>query len=205
MLRIVWSIVVVGCGVVFAEIGAAQSPARITAEGRLKFAAPDGEWNENNDINSGFGGGISAQIWLTPAFGVYGGWDWLRFTTDRPDLPHTFVSTAVDSGFRIGIIAEYLRGAASVTPFLFAGGMLNTTSFTIGDNREYFGITSNRELGREFGGGLNFPFTTFSMLTPSVSYRTHPATFGPPDLAARNQVTVSYVMFDLGMRVFLGQ
>jgi hypothetical protein len=205
MIRIVWTVVVIGCGSWIAQTAAAQSPARLSAEARVKFAAPDGEWNENNDINPGFGGGINAQIWLTPALGVYGGWDYLRFTTDRPDLPHTYQSRAVDSGFRLGIIAEYLRGTASVTPFIFGGGMFNTTAFSVGDNREYFGIRSNRELGREFGGGLNFPIGPFTTLTPSVSYRTHLATFGPADVAQRNQITVSYVTFDMGMRLDVGR
>jgi hypothetical protein len=198
MLRIFLTLLVIGCASLLPQSLTAQEAARFMAEGRLKMVVPEGRWNDDNDINRGMGGGLNGQIWLVPFFGVYGGWDWVQFTIDRPDLPHTVSSTAIDSGYRFGFLTPYVRGP--IGSFIFAGGIFNTTSFAIFDNREGRSITSNRELGTEIGAGLIIPVGPLASLTPQLGYRTHRANFGGPGV---NETTVSYIMLDLGLRMNL--
>lgn len=202
MRRIVRTLALAAFGVVLHAPAHGQSTSMFGVEGRLGMTAPVGPWNEDNSLNYGMSAGLNGQAWITPSIGLYAGWDWNRFTIDRPDLDHTVTATAVDTGFRGGVINPYrIRGSRLGTPYIFAGGMLNRTSYHLSDGRESRGISSNNGLGYEVGAGLSVPIGRASALTPSIRYRTHQAVFGPPGQQGINETTVSYIMLDVGFRV----
>lgn len=203
MRRTFFTLLVAGFGGAAVNAALAQTPPRFAVEGRVGGAAPTGQWNDTNEINYGMSAGLNAQFWLTPSFGLYAGWDWTRFSMDRPDLAHTIDATAVDSGFRGGAITPYRMRSGATAPFLFAGGLFNRTAYYLSDGREVAGLTSNENLGYEVGGGLSIPLGG-SVITPTISYRTHQAVFGPPGGGAGpNEVTVIYILANVGIRVGL--
>ena len=202
MRRTVCTLVLAVCSTFVSEAAFAQGADRFGVEGRLGVTAPIGQWNDDNSLNYGYSAGLNAQAWLTPSIGLYAGWDWNRFTVDRPDLNASVTATAIDTGFRGGVINPYrIRGSRLGTPYIFAGGMLNRTSYYLSDGRESRGVSSNNGLGYEVGAGLSMPIGPASALTPSIRYRTHQAVFGPPGGQGLNETTVSYIMIDVGIRV----
>jgi hypothetical protein len=180
----------------FAAGGTAQAQGifPLAVEARGAFAMPQGEWNDGDEIGNGFGYGINARLQVFPLISIYGGWDRYSFDVDGD-------SEATDTGLHAGgYISLPLSAVTGVSPFAFAGVVYNSTT------RPFSGVTGSAEsddgLGYEVGAGLAIPFAPTLSLTPALRYRSHKAEF-PSITGADSELTVSYISFDLGLKLGL--
>ena len=176
-----------------AASASAQGIIPLAAEVRGGLALPQGDWNDNDALGTGFGYGFSIRMQLMPLISAYGGWDRYTFNIDGP-----VDADAEDTGFQLGAqVSLPLSLVTGVSPFAYAGALFNTTTTTIGDGTRT--SESDRGIGYEVGAGLAFPFAPTLTITPQVRYRTHGAEFH--DGAGGQDLTVSYLSFDLGLRL----
>jgi hypothetical protein len=180
----------------FAAGGTAQAQGifPLAVEARGAFAMPQGEWNDGDEIGNGFGYGINGRLQVFPLISIYGGWDRYSFDVDGD-------SEATDTGLHAGgYISLPLSAVTGVSPFAFAGVVYNSTELA------FSGVTSSAEsddgLGYEVGAGLAIPFAPTLSLTPAVRYRSHNAEF-PSITGGDSELTVSYISFDLGLKLGL--
>lgn len=174
----------------------AQGILPIAVEGRAGLALPQGDWNESDNLETGFGYGINLRLQVMPLISLYGGWDRYSFgVEDAEDFD------AVDSGLHLGgQISLPLSAVTGVSPFAFAGLLYNRTTMGFEDGGVGVEVESDNALGYEVGAGLAFPFAPTLSLTPAVRYRSHSADF-PGAGAGDVETTVSYLSFDVGLKL----
>ena len=163
--------------------------------GRGGFALPQGEWSDDAGVDGGFGYGINARLQIFPVISLYGGWEKYTFDTEAETIE------ASDTGLRGGAhVSVPLSALTGVSPFAFAGVVYNETSFKVEEVDGEFEADS--EFGYEVGAGVAFPIAPTLSLTPSVRYRAHPAEL-PAGEAGTDDIDVSYLVFDIGLKLGL--
>lgn len=174
----------------------AQGILPIAVEARGGYAIPQGDWNEGDALSNGFGYGLNLRLQILPLISLYGGWDTYNF-----DLEDVENADARDSGLHLGgQIALPLSAVTGVSPFAFAGVVYNRTEMGIEDGGVTVEVESDDGFGYEVGAGLAFPFAPTLSLTPAVRYRSHSAEF-PGGEDGENDTTVSYISFDVGLKL----
>jgi opacity protein-like surface antigen len=174
----------------------AQGIIPIAVEGRAGLALPQGDWNDADNVETGFGYGLNLRLQLLPLISVYGGWDRYSFGVEGAEE-----FDAVDSGLNLGgQISLPLSAVTGVSPFAFAGILYNRTTTVFESGGVMVEGESDNELGYEVGAGLAFPFAPTLSLTPAVRYRSHTAEF-PRGGADQLERTVSYLAFDIGLKL----
>lgn len=175
----------------------AQGLLPFAVEVRGGFAIPQGEWNDSDAIENGFGYGINARLQILPLISLYGGWD--KYSFEMDDLGGSD-SDASDSGLHLGAqLSLPLSAVTGVSPFAFAGMVYNRTSMAFTSAGTTIEAESDDGFGYEIGAGLAFPFAPLLTLTPAVRYRTHSADF--PSAVGSGETTVSYLSFDVGLKL----
>lgn len=173
----------------------AQGIIPIAVEGRAGLALPQGDWNDGDDLETGYGYGLNLRLQLMPLISVYGGWD--RYSFGIEDMEDV---DAVDSGLQLGAqVSLPLSMITGVSPFAFAGVVYNSTTLGFDDGTTSIEAESDDAVGYEVGAGLAFPFAPTLSLTPAVRYRTHSADFSVG--GEEFDTTVSYISFDVGLKL----
>ncbi|HEX6924440.1 MAG TPA: outer membrane beta-barrel protein [Longimicrobiaceae bacterium] len=177
----------------------AQGIIPIAVEGRGAFALPQGEWNDAEALSNGFGYGFDIRLQVMPLISIYGGWDTYSF-----DLEDIEDADANDSGVHLGgQLSLPLSGLTGVSPFAFAGLVFNQTEMAFENNAVSLEVESDRGVGYELGAGLGFPFAPALTITPQVRYRSHGADFPGVGEEEDEDVTVSYLSFEVGLKLGL--
>lgn len=185
---------------VLATVQAAEAQApQIVLEARGGFAIPTGEWNDEDVLENGFGFGGNVKAMVTPMVGVYGGWETYMFGIDDEETGDVDAD-ATDSGFRAGVVLEIPMAAyPSITPFVEAGAIYNTLEISASDEGTSVEIESDAGIGFEAGIGLSAALGPNLSVTPSVRYRSHDASFDEFADFDDDSVTVSYIVFGIGL------
>lgn len=193
MLRkIVGSMVILA----MAGVGAAQAQVPVSVELRGGAAFPTADFGDAS-LKTGGGAGFALNYRFMPHLAVFGGWDWMRFTTDTP-----FRGAGYDvenTGYAFGLIFDH-PVAGNVSSWLRGGALYGHVELenAAGD----LVADSGHELGWEVGGGVRVPLTERLSLTPGVRYRTLSA-----DIAvgqATVPVDLAYVMAEIGLQFRFG-
>lgn len=196
MQRLIRTAFMLGALLSTGTIVQAQGIIPIAVEGRGGIALPQGDWNDGDQLGNGFGYGIGLRLQVLPLISVYGGWDTYSFDLDDVD------GDASDAGLHLGgSISLPLSAVTGVSPFAFAGLVYNRTTMGFEGNGVTLEVESDDAFGYEVGAGLAFPFAPTLTLTPQVRYRSHSAEF--PLGGATEETTVSYLAFDLGLKLGL--
>ncbi len=166
----------------------AQLPIPLSVEGRLDYAVPTGDFDDQVAEN-GIGVGAGVSLGVVPGLGVYGTYSNTRFggglfDDEEPD--------AKDAGFSVGLTAA-LPGAAGLAPWIGAGAVFHTLEI----NGSEAGI--DEDVGFEVGGGIAVPITPNMRLTPGVGYRRYGVDIQRPlvDL----EMDVSYFTAGVGLNL----
>jgi hypothetical protein len=186
----------------FAAGGTAQAQGifPLAVEARGAFAMPQGEWNDGDEIGNGFGYGINGRLQVFPLISIYGGWDRYSFDVESDGDGD---SEATDTGLHAGgYISLPLSAVTGLSPFAFAGVVYNSTDLAFSSGGVTISAESDDGLGYEVGAGLAIPFAPTLSLTPAVRYRSHNAEF-PSITGEDGELTVSYISFDLGLKLGL--
>ena len=175
----------------------AQGIIPIAVEGRGGYAMPQGDWNESEMLENGYGYGIGLRVQVMPLLSIYGGWDKYSFEVEGDgDFD------ASDSGLHLGgQISLPLSAVTGISPFAFGGLVYNRTSMSFQNDGVSVEVESDEGLGYEVGAGLAIPFAPTLTLTPQVRYRSHEAEF--PVGGEMNETTVDYLSFDVGLKLGL--
>lgn len=175
----------------------AQGLFPLAVEARGGFAVPQGDWKDDFGVDGGFGYGINARLQLMPLISFYGGWETYTFDMDTED------GEAKDAGLRAGAqLSLPLSALTGLSPYAFAGVIYNRTSMEFGDGVSVE-IESDDGFGWEAGAGVSVPFMPTLSFTPGVRYRTHSADFGASGDFEGEELTVSYIVVDLGLKLGL--
>lgn len=174
----------------------------LAVEARGGFSIPTGDWNEEENLNTGAGFSVGALFNITPAVAVYGAWERFAFGVDDDGEFGSAEAETVDTGLRAGVEFSIPLGAASATPFVFGGVLYHQLSASVSEGGISFNIEADRALGFEVGGGVEVPLGAVLSFTPGVRYGTHSAAFEFDDAPAPgdDEVTVGRVTIDLGLR-----
>lgn len=187
-------------GAALAQPAAAQTVLPFSFEARGGVALPQGDFSDV--VGTGFSVGGTVHYRVAPMVGIYGGFEYAKFTTndDSEDLN----SDITDSGFRLGArFAIPLGGMTGVSPWLEGGATLNQTSINLSDDGgASIGIDSDRSVGYEVGAGLSFAVAPKISITPGVRWRSHKADFGDTDDGPA-EVDVNHFTIDLGVHISL--
>ncbi|HEX2095662.1 MAG TPA: outer membrane beta-barrel protein [Longimicrobiaceae bacterium] len=166
--------------VAFAYDARAQGRSPLSVEARASAAVPTGSFADvAGGIGTGYGFGVTGELALTPALGVYAGYSYTGFDLD--DREDTLDETGLDAGVR----ASFGAGGR-FTPFLKGGVVYHKleTDLVEGESR----------LGFEVGGGLDLPLGNVISVTPGISYTQIP---GDDDLG---ETDLSHVRLGVGLR-----
>lgn len=175
----------------------AQGILPIAVEVRGGYAIPTGDLGDS-DVEDGLGFGVNAQLSVMPMLSVYGGWERYSFGIDMGDTDAD--GDVVDSGFRVGLQAGLpFTPFIGVSPFVFAGGIYNSTSLEGSGGGVSVSVDSDRSVGYELGGGLAIPVGPALQLTPAVRYRSHSVEFDDVDTDSN----MSYFTAEIGLRLGL--
>lgn len=167
----------------------AQLPIPLSVEGRLDYAVPTGDLDDQLSAESGVGVGVGVSLGLRPGLGVYGTYSNTRFGAglfddEEPD--------AKDAGFSVGLTAALPVGG-TLAPWIGAGAVFHTLEL----NGSEEGI--DEDVGFEVGGGIAVPLTRNVRLTPGIGYRRYGVDIQRPlvDL----EMDVSYFTAGVGLNV----
>lgn len=175
----------------------AQGILPVAVEVRGGYAVPTGDLGDS-DVDDGLGFGVNAQLAVMPMLSVYGGWERYSFGIDTGSSDAD--ADVVDSGFRVGLQAGLpFTPFIGVSPFVFAGGIYNSTSLEGSSGGVSVSLDSDRSLGYELGGGLAIPVGPALQLTPAVRYRSHSVEFDDTD----SDSDMSYFTAEIGLRLGL--
>lgn len=174
------------------------------AEVRGGFAMPTGEWNEDDELETGFGFGGNVHAMFTPMLGAYAGWErWEFGVEDEPGF-EDIDAKAIDTGFRAGAHLALPVAALPVSPYVRAGLFYGSTEIQFSGEGGSLSLESDDGIGfeAELGAGIRLgPTISF---TPALMYRQHSAEFDAASEFGDNDTTVGYVALVLGMRFNLG-
>jgi opacity protein-like surface antigen len=175
----------------------AQGLLPFAVEARGGFAVPQGDWRDDAGVDGGFGYGINARLQLMPLISFYGGWETYSFDMDAED------SETTDAGLRAGAqLSLPLAALTGLSPYAFAGVIYNRTKMEFGEGVSVE-FESDDGFGWEAGGGVSIPFAPTLSFTPGVRYRTHSADFSASEDFEGDDLTVSYIVVDLGLKLGL--
>lgn len=191
-----------GARIVFAAVllafgaGAVQAQERVSLELRGGAAIPTADLGDAA-LNPGAGIGFNVAVRFLPYMQAYGGWDWVRFTTDQPFAGSDF--DVENTGYAFGLqLKQSLFG--NVSGWLRAGGLYKHIELENDALAE--AIDSGHELGWEAGGGVSIPLTDRLAVTPGLRYRTFSA-----DVEVNNvsiPVDMSWLGIEIGLNYTLG-
>jgi opacity protein-like surface antigen len=184
---------------VSAQAASAQTPA-IALEVRGGVGLPTGDWNENDELDTGYGFGGNVRAMVTPTIGVYAGWEMYTFSAEFTEDQQEVDTDVEDSGFRGGVSLSFPMAAGSVSPFVEVGAIYNTTSIELSDGSASLEVESDRSLGFEAGLGVAVPLGQRLSVTPVIRYRSHDLSYDEVEL---DDTSASYFSFDLGLRLQL--
>jgi opacity protein-like surface antigen len=171
----------------------------LSIEARGGAAIPTGEWNEDDEVETGFGFGGNVRVNITPMVAIYGGWEMYQFAVDTEGLGDVDADLT-DKGFRAGAeLTIPMPAYPSLMPFVELGATYNTTSLELSDDDASLEVESDATLGGEAGVGVAFALSPNLSVTPAVRFRTHDADFDD----GQEALTVSYFVFDIGLRLRL--
>lgn len=156
-----------------APASAQESPLSLEARTGATLAFGD---LSDDGVESGLIGGVDAFYAVGPALSVYGGWGY-----------HGFSDGWSASGPRVGVKALFPQPGGS-TPWIRGGVTFNQSQNDVG-------VSSDRAIGFEAGGGFDFAVTERLSLTPGLRYHNFTAEFGPAD------VSHTYFTIDLGLHL----
>ena len=146
------------------------------------------------DLSPGVGLGATLAVRLQPHLHLYGGWDWIRFTSDA-----SFAGADRDfeeTGYTFGLRFEHpLREASRLSYRLEAGGLYKHIEIESSDGDLV--SNSGHGLGFEAGAGLLFPLGDAWRLAPTVRLRSHTPSFTIG--AVTTDATMRYVGLELGV------
>jgi opacity protein-like surface antigen len=146
------------------------------------------------DLSAGLGFGGTVAIRLQPHLHVYGGWDWLRFTSDA-----SFAGADRDfeeTGYTFGLRFEHPMRAASRTSYrLEAGGLYKHVE--IENSNGDLVSNSGHGLGFELGAGLLLPLGDSWRLAPTARLRSHSPSFTIGSVTT--DATMRYIGLELGL------
>ena len=148
-------------------------------------------------LNTGGGFEVTAGYRFLPHLGVYGGWDWMRTSTDGLLLGSDY--DVEDTGYAFGLAFRHplLR---SFGGWLRGGGIYNHVELE--DDEGDVVADSGHELGWEVGGGLQIPLGERFALTPGVRYRSFSGTLDVDD--AVFDFDRSYLAVEVGLQWSFG-
>lgn len=169
-----------------------QAQDRWTLEATGGAAVPTGDLGDAA-LNAGltFGASVSARV--MPHLAVYGGWDWVHFSTDEGNGGELDVE---ETGYGLGLRFEHpLRGESGFPKVrLQAGGTYKHIEVEDADGDLV--ADSGHGLGFEGGAGLAVAFGEQWQLTPMLRYRSLSRDL---DLGVGEQsLELQYVTFELG-------
>lgn len=171
-----------------------------TAGARGDLAIPTGE--DMEDAETGFGLGVEGTIHFTPIFGLYASFSQFSFGIDEDDTE--FRGDFTDTGFGLGAHINIPVADAPVSPWLRLGAIYNVFEVDLRAQGVNLSFESDRELGFEVGGGLDYPLGDSGLLLqPAVRYRTHNPTFDA--FGATSDGTVAYFAVGVGVAYFFGE
>jgi opacity protein-like surface antigen len=187
-------------GAALAQPAAAQSVLPFSFEVRGGAAIPQGD--DFDGVSTGFSVGGTVHYQVAPMVGIYGGFEYAKFTFD--DDSEDVDSNISDSGFRLGArFAIPLGAMTGVSPWVEGGATFNQTSINLSnDGGNSVGVDSDRALGYEVGAGLSFAVAPKISITPGVRWRSHKADFGDTDDGPA-EVDVNQFTVDLGVHISL--
>jgi|GEM_PF-896561 len=166
----------------------AQMGIPLSVEGRLDYAVPTGDFDDEVDEGTSLSGGISLGV--RPGLALYGSYSNTRFgvgLTDD-DEPH-----AEDSGFSVGLTAAVPGGGARFSPWIGAGAVFHTL--------ELGGVEDgiDEEVGFEVGGGIAIGVAQNIRLTPGVGFRRYSTEID--GLLGDRELDVSYFTAGVGLNI----
>jgi hypothetical protein len=183
-------------------LGAAPTVAQdipVIIEVRGLGSHPVGDWTDDDELEFGWGYGAALHLRTARVGGVYVGWERIRFDMESEpegddDSPDPQVS---DEGIRVGLELG-TSSRREVAPFLFAGLYYGQTTSTAESALGMLTFTSDYGLGYEAGIGAALELGSI-LARPSVAYRSHESEFDAFGDLVNHDVTVSYVVFGLGI------
>lgn len=155
-------------------------------------AVPTGDLGETA-LNAGltFGASLGAQV--MPHLAVYGGWDWVHFSTDEVAGGELDVE---ETGYALGLRFQHpLRGEEGF-PQVRVQAAGTYKHIEVEDEEGDLVTDSGHGLGWEAGAGLVLPLGERWMLTPMLRYRSLSRDL---DLGVGEaEVELRYVTFEVG-------
>jgi hypothetical protein len=156
-------------------------------------AVPTGDLG-NLDLDAGLAFGASVSARVMPHLSLYGGWDWVHFSSDGSAAGGEL--DVEETGYGLGLRFEHpLRGEVGFPKLrLQAGGTYK--HIEVEDEEGERIADSGHGLGWEAGAGLVMPLGARWTLTPMVRYRSlsRDLDLGPVDPS----VELQYLTFELG-------
>lgn len=169
----------------------AGAQQRVTLDLRTTLVSPISDVDA--DLSPGFGFGGTIAYRLQPHLHLYGGWDWIRFTSDQ-----SFAGADLDfeeTGYTFGLRFEHPLGNDSRRAYrLEAGGLYK--HLEIEDSDGALVDDSGHGLGFELGAGLLLPMGERWSLVPAARFRSHSPSFDVG--SGTTDGTMSYVGIELG-------
>lgn len=171
-----------------AGAAAAQGPfdiaTPISLEARGGIAIPSGDFADVADNAFGFGGSVHLQV--APRVSVYGGYSMTEFDLEEVSAEGT------DRGWEAG--ARIAFPGVGFSPWV-RGGLLFHDFEVEAAGVEFDG---DDEIGFEVGAGAAFPLGPRVSVSPGFAYRRYSS-----ELFAANDLDVSYLNLDIGLRIRL--
>jgi hypothetical protein len=154
----------------------------LSLEARGGAALPSAEFRDA--ASGGPAGELSATWHALPRVGVYGAYQWNRFSWDTVD------GHATDAGFAVGVRIALPTPLLPIDPWIRAGVVAHRLDAETLDEDAGFGW--------EAGGGLAFPLARGLTLTPGVLWTRYPHGGGNAD---GELLRVRHVRADVGLRL----
>jgi opacity protein-like surface antigen len=167
----------------------AQLGIPLSVEGRLDYAVPVGDFDDNVDEGLSWGAGVSLGI--TPGIGLYGTYSQTEFPIE--DLDDAEVK---DAGFSVGLTTA-LPSISGISPWIGAGVVMHELDFN--DEEADDGDDGiDEDFGFEVGGGLAFSLARNVRLTPGIGYRQYGVDFGE---TGDDEFDVQYFTAGVGLNI----
>lgn len=167
----------------------AQLGIPLSVEGRLDYAVPVGDFDDNVDEGLSWGAGVSLGV--APGIGLYGTWSRTQFDIEGVDEMEV-----EDTGFSVGVTTA-LPSVSGIAPWVGAGVVMHQFDFNDEADDDEGGI--DEDIGFEVGGGLALPLARNVRLTPAIGYRQYGVDVGT--LLGGAEFDVQYVTAGVGLNV----
>lgn len=166
-------------------------------EVRGGLVVPTGDFGESEEdvgsIEAGYTVGANATYHFIPLVGIYAGYTLNRFGVEGLDE-----LDVTDQGFSAGLRLAVPTPLIPIDPYVKAGLVYNSLSFTLeGDDEEF--IDSDNSLGFEVGAGVGVGLGPKLSFTPQVTYTS----YEPKYDGENDDFKVQHVRVDVGLRIRL--